>query len=178
MSRYVVKTKIVYTDDQTEFYRFCKNKMFDNLFSEYYFSQKILVLKDEISQQSRIVWHSFESENFYSDIQYKFNLLDDFTTQKISITPIKDLPTANPFNRIAELMPHEVSRHLESTMLNGTRYSQISAIDNNFNIETAWLDKKAKEQYKALMVDVSPTVKSTMANEGWLMVFTPETIDL
>lgn len=81
-SRYIVKTKISYSDPSVPAY---KNPEADAILLDYYKRGKVLVLQDILESDYREIWHSFENEETFLQLKEELNALGDYHNDEVTI---------------------------------------------------------------------------------------------
>ena len=98
-------------------------------------------------------------------------------TQTVTFTPPASMTQQAAMSYIKNLLPENVQVFLSMSMENGN-WSRTIAEDNGTFTVTNTFTQDAADSYRTLMADVSPTVKSQLATDGWTISFSPETADL
>lgn len=95
-------------------------------------------------------------------------------TQTVVLTPNVLLSSPNVLNYVRGLLPPDVTLHLDRS----ERVTNISEDNGSVIVQTTWADDDDVDEYKRLMAEVTPMVKSQLDDLSWTYVFTPETADL
>lgn len=95
-------------------------------------------------------------------------------TQTVVLTPNVLPGPSNVLNHVRGLLPPDVTLHIDRS----ERVTNISEDNGTVTIQTTWVDDDDVDEYKRLMAEVTPMVKSQLDDQGWTYVFTPETADL
>lgn len=98
-------------------------------------------------------------------------------TQTVTFTPASVMTEQGAMSHIGDLLPMNVRTFLNASMTNGSWARTITENNGTFTV-TNTFTQDAANQYRSLMADVSPSVKSQLAADGWTISFSPETADL
>lgn len=98
-------------------------------------------------------------------------------TQTVTFTPANSLGESSSMLHIRSLLPSDVVSFLDQELSAGNITRLVEENNGTFTVTNTFTDAAASE-YKTLMNGVSEHVKTSLANDGWTISFSPETADL
>lgn len=98
-------------------------------------------------------------------------------TQTVTFTPANSLSESSSMLHIRSLLPSNVVSFLDQELSAGNITRLVEENNGTFTVTNTFTDAAALE-YKTLMNGVSENIKTSLANDGWTISFSPETADL